>query len=66
MVDNLIKFFGLSHLINLESRDQLGNFIPVGVFETNKIFFELRGVNNSAVPPVKLREPSIEVRDGLA
>jgi hypothetical protein len=49
---NLVKFGGLSHLLDRDTREQLGDFTPVGIIETNKIFFELRGVDDPAVPVV--------------
>lgn len=57
----LIKFLRLSDLLHHDTRDQLGDFTPVGIIETNKIFFELRGVDDPSVPPVELLVPSIEV-----
>jgi hypothetical protein len=52
MDEDLVKFGGLSHLLDRDTRDQLGDFTPVCIIETNKIFFELRGVNYTAVPVV--------------
>jgi hypothetical protein len=65
MDDYLVKFGGLSHLLDRDTRDQLWDFTPVGIIETNKIFFELRGVNNPAAPAVELRVPCIEAPVGL-
>jgi hypothetical protein len=61
MDDCLIKFLLLSDLLDSDTRDQLGDFTPVGIIETNKIFFELRGVDDPAAPAVELPVPSIEV-----
>ena len=52
MDEDLVKFGGLSHLLDRDTRDQPGDFTPVGIIETNKIFFELRGVDETAVPAV--------------
>jgi hypothetical protein len=65
LVDCLIKFMGFSHLLHIESLDQLGDFIPVGIIVNYNIFFELRGVNDPSVPAVEFCVPSIEAPNWL-
>ena len=45
--------------------DKLGDFTPVCIFKTNKIFFELRGVDDPSILAVELCVPSIEAPLGL-
>ena len=59
--EGLIKFYGGSHLLHLESRDQPGDFTPVIVIGTNQALNELRGVDDPAAPAVELRVPLVEV-----